>query len=94
MSKYISILLYFFIFAGGVAVAILSANDNPVVMWLGIVIALFSLLAGLLTTRDIDKLQKKAKNAVYLGETIGRVPSIDTTALKEQLKKDYPDSNP
>ena len=94
MSMYISILLYFFILAGSVAVAILPATDNPIVMWLGIVIALFSLLAGLLTTRDIDKLQKKAKNAVYFGEIIGRVPNVDTTALKEQLKKEYPDLNP
>ena len=94
MSKILSIILYLCIFAGGVVVAILSANQNAVVMWLGIVIALFSLLVGLLTTRDIDQLQKKENNAVYMGETIGYVPDIDTKALKEQLKKDYPELNP
>ena len=62
-------------------------------MWLGIGIALFTLVVGLLTTRDIDQLQKKAKKAVYVGETLGYVPDIDTNALKEQLKKDYPELN-
>lgn len=94
MNKFISILLYILIFVSGVAVAILSANDNLLVMWLGVVIALLSLFVGLQTIRDIDRLQKKAKKAVYIGETVGRVPSIDTNLLKEQLKKEYPELNP
>ncbi len=86
MSKYLSIILYFCIFVGGVVVAVLSANDNPVVMWVGIIIAVFTLITGLLTTRDIDKLQQKAKHAVYLGETIGVVTDIDTSKLKEDRR--------
>lgn len=60
----------------GIAVAILSANQSCVVMCLGIIIALFTLIVGLLTTRDIDQLQKRANNAVYLGECVGVVPDI------------------
>ena len=93
MSK-ISIILYLCIFAAGVVVAILSANNSQFVMWLGILIAVFTLLAGLLTTKDIADLQKKAENAVYVGETIGTVPDIDIIALKEKIKKDYPELNP
>ena len=77
VSKVISIILYICIFAAGVVVAILSGNDNVIVMWLGIVIALFSLSVGLLTVRDIEKLKKQAENAVYFGECIGTVPDID-----------------
>ena len=94
MSKILSIILYLCIFAAGVVVAILSANNSQIVMWLGIVIAGFTLWAGLLTTRDIADLQKKAENAVYFGETIGTVPVIDINTLKEQIKKDYPELNP
>lgn len=94
MSKLVAIILYLCIFAGSIVIAILSVNQNAIVMWLGIVIALFTLLVGLLTTRDIDKLQKKARKAVYVGEIIGYVPDIDTKDMKEQLKKDYPELNP
>ena len=83
MSKVISIILYICIFVAGVVVAILSANDSVIVMWLGIVIALFSLLAGLLTVRDIERLKKLAENAAYFGDCIGTVPDIDSDVLKK-----------
>lgn len=94
MSKIISIILYLCIFAGGVAVAILYANENAIVMWIGIAIAVFTLLTGLLTTRDIEKLKKKSKKAVYVGETIGVVPDVNLDFMKQQIRKDYPDLNP
>ena len=68
MSKIISIILYFIICAAGIAVAIMSVNQCELVMWLGIVIALFTMIVGLLTTRDIDKLQKSAKTTVHYKE--------------------------
>lgn len=46
------------------------------------------------TEKQIADLKEKAKNAVYVGETIGYVPDFDTNILKEDLKKQYPDLNP
>lgn len=46
------------------------------------------------TEKQIADLKEKAENAVYAGEPIGYVPDIDTTRLKEEYKKQYPDLNP
>lgn len=79
-------------FAGGIVTAILA--DDPLLRGIGVFNMLASLISWLLTQQEIDELKEKAKKAVYIGETIGCVPDVDTTALKEQLKKDHPDLNP
>lgn len=74
MKTILSYILYLFIFAGGVVVAVLS--DDKIVMFLGIMISLFTLITSILTMSDIEKLKKASQNAVYFGETVDEVPEI------------------
>ena len=78
MSKIISIILYICIFVGGIAVAIMTAGENALVMWVGIGIAALTLVAGLLTTWDISRLQKQLTWCVFTEEC--------------EDKTEYPDS--
>lgn len=66
IMKYISILLYFFIFAGGVVTAFLS--QTFILKVVGTFISICTLISGILTYRDIEKLKEKAKNAIYFKE--------------------------
>ena len=75
---------YFCIFAGGIAVALLTAGENALAMWIGIVIAVFTLITGLLTTWDIAKLQKQLQWRVLTEECDDKTEYPDVTGV---LKK-------
>lgn len=84
MRTKISFALLGFVFAGGIATAILS--EDIVVRCIGIFVTCASLASGFLTAWDIHELQEKAKRAVYIGECVGEV-NIDDSKISEVYKK-------
>lgn len=85
MSRILSYILTLLIFAGGIVVAVLS-NDT-VVMCIGIAISVFTLVTSILTNRDIEELQERARNAVYLGDVVEEGVEINNSFLDDCAKK-------